>query len=88
MTYQRDKLIAQVKAAYAEMASQTSRDNFIDQSSAGESMEHYYERRLQEAISAIQSGQYDHMGPDFHIVDHLANHAADYLTNQINHRLY
>lgn len=74
MNHRRDQLISQVKTAYSGLADWESRGDFVNQSNIQISAERHYENQLEDVIHDIKSGKYDQVGPEFNIIEYLANH--------------
>ena len=68
----RDKLIAQVKNKYAQIASSESQQHFV-QTTTDLTPEAYYENLLGKAISEINRGTFDDFKSGEEIVTAIAN---------------
>lgn len=68
----RDKLIAQVKNKYAQIASSESQQHF-EQTTTDMTPEAYYENLLSKAISEINRGTFDDFKSGEEVVTAIAN---------------
>lgn len=68
----RDKLIAQVKNEYEEIASSESQQHF-HQTTTNMTAESYYENLLSKAISEINKGTFDNFTSGKEVVTAIAN---------------
>jgi len=82
----RDKLIAQVKQIYAELASDEDQRHFR-QTTAGIGPDEYYENILDMVIGEIGRGTFDSFHDGHEVVEAVANDKARWLSEWEENRL-
>ena len=82
----REELISQVKELYAKLASEESRQNFI-QSTADFTPEAYYENLLEMVINEINAGTFDSFESGQKIINAVANDKNKWLSGWQQNKL-